>query len=138
MLIPHRAQQSGSRLRPRLAPRDRDGVGSGLAQAAALLNLGEKRRNICSQFVWVGDGGGGLLRGVTERQCAGAWERGNPERIFQELHIKRNSGAPYSALFQAPRDPPWKQARCRSQEVLSNFYSDQQNNSYSFLPSLSW
>lgn len=110
MLIPHRAQQFRSRLRPRLAPRDRDGVGSGLAQAAALLNLREKRRNICSQFVWVGDGGGGLLRAVTERQRAGAWERGNPERIFQELHINRNSGAPCSALLQAPGDPPWKQA----------------------------
>lgn len=79
MLIPHRAQQSRSRLRPRLAPRDRAAVGSGLAQAAALLDLGEQRRNICSQFVWVGDGGGGLLRADTERQRAGAWERGNPK-----------------------------------------------------------
>lgn len=31
-----------------------------------------KRKNICSEFVCVGDGGGGLLKEVTKRQCAGA------------------------------------------------------------------
>lgn len=32
----------------------------------------QKRKNICSEFVWVGDGGGGLPKEVTKRHCAGA------------------------------------------------------------------
>lgn len=40
--------------------------------AATAQTSVQKRKNICSEFVCVGDGGGGLLKEVTKRQCAGA------------------------------------------------------------------
>lgn len=49
-------------------------MGRGVVQAAATQTSAQKRKNICSEFVYVcvGDGGGGLVKEVTKRQHAGA------------------------------------------------------------------
>lgn len=123
--LPHRGQSSviNSQAKARLALGSRGGHGPPRSSHSDRTSA-RKRNNICSEFACGGDSGGGLLREVTKRQCAGACERGNPERIFRELHINRNSGAPCSALFQTPRDPPWKQAQCRSQSCPISILTD--------------
>jgi len=47
-------------------------MGCCTVHAATAQTSVQKRKNICSEFVCVGDGGGGLLKEVTKRQCAGA------------------------------------------------------------------